>query len=187
MNKQILFCGVGGQGILFATRILSEAALWAGYPVIGSETHGMSQRGGSVTSHMKIGPHRGPLIRPGGADLLFCFEKDEIFSNLTFLKPGGIGYLDAPYLDYIPSNIRSLLQARNIELRYMDASSMALEMNAPLVLNLILIGFAAGHDDFPLSRDTLTKVIAQISPEHFRELNLKAFKAGSENNANARP
>lgn len=186
MNKQVLLCGVGGQGILFATRILSEAAIRTGYPVIGSETHGMSQRGGSVTSHLKIGNYRGPLIRRGGADLLFCFEKGEIFSNLTFLKPGGIGYVDTPNLDYIPQKVRALLGDREINLRHIDASSLALKMNAPLVLNLILISFAAGHEDFPLSGEILRSVITEISPERFRDLNLRAFELGLENKSDVK-
>jgi indolepyruvate ferredoxin oxidoreductase, beta subunit len=180
MNEQILLCGVGGQGILFATRILSEAALKLGHKVIGSETHGMSQRGGSVTSHLKIGDYHGPLIRRHGADQLLCFEKSEIFRNLSFLKEGGIGYLDAPTLDYIPESIHTLLEQKKIQLRCIDASRLALEMKAPLVLNLILIGFAAAYKEFPLSADILREVIAQIAPPKFKELNLKAFAAGLE-------
>lgn len=178
MNIQVLLCGVGGQGILFATRILSEAAVKLGYPVIGSETHGMSQRGGSVTSHLKIGDFRGPLIRRGSADLLFCFEKGEIFRNLTFLRPGGVGHLDAPDLNFIPADIRDLLKKQKTTLRYFDASRTALEMDAPLVLNLILIGFAARHDDFPLRSDMLREVIREVTPDRFRELNLRALEVG---------
>ena len=181
MDLQILLCGVGGQGILFATRILSEAATKTGYPIIGSETHGMSQRGGSVTSHMKIGDHRGPLIRRGSADLLFCFEKTEIFANLTFLKPGGVAFVDAPDQKFIPENIQSLLKERKIELRHFNASAIAMEMKAPVVLNLILIGFAAGHNDFPMDSQVLKKVIVETSPQRFRELNLKAFERGLKN------
>lgn len=178
MNLQILLCGVGGQGILFATRILSEAAAKKGFPVIGSETHGMSQRGGSVTSHMKIGDYRGPLIRRGSADLLFCFEKSEIFANITFLKPKGIAYIDSPDVRFIPEKIQNLLKERKMSLRAVDASAIALEMKAPVVLNLILIGFAAAQDDFPISREILTEVIEKISPERFRGLNLEAFQRG---------
>lgn len=186
MNSQILLCGVGGQGILFATRILSEAAVKLGHRVIGSETHGMSQRGGSVTSHMKVGDHHGPLIRRGDAHLLFCFEKREIFANLTFLRTGGIGYVDAPNPDFLPAMIRTLLEARDVHLRHTDASQQALEMNAPLVLNLILIGFAASHDDFPLPREIVRQVIAEISPTRFRDLNLKGFDLGLGNKQAAR-
>ncbi len=181
LNHQVLLCGVGGQGILFATRILSEAALRLGNSVIGSETHGMSQRGGSVTSHLKIGDHRGPLIRRGAADTLFCFEKSEIFGNLTFLKPGGIGYIDAVDLTYIPEKIHTLLEEGNIRLRHFDASDLALKLKAPVVLNLILIGFAAGHADFPLPVETIREVITDVSPERFRDLNLKAFELGQKN------
>lgn len=181
MDLQILLCGVGGQGILFATRILSEAALKEGHPVIGSETHGMSQRGGSVTSHMKVGDFWGPLIPRGSADLIFCFEKDEIFGNLTFLKSNGIAYIDAPNLDFIPENIQSLLEERNIEFRCIDASAIALKMQAPLALNLIVIGLAASHADFPLDGVLLEQVITESSPPRFRDINLKAFHAGLDN------
>jgi len=177
----VLLCGVGGQGILFATRILSEAAIRLGNSVIGSETHGMSQRGGSVTSHLKIGDHRGPLIRRGSADSLFCFEKSEIFGNLTYLKPGGIGYVDAADLTYIPEEIHDLLNERNIQLRRYDASDLALKLKAPVVLNLILIGFAAGHADFPLPAETIREAVTDVSPERFRDLNLKAFELGLKN------
>jgi indolepyruvate ferredoxin oxidoreductase beta subunit len=181
MNLQILLCGVGGQGILFATKILSEAALKAGHQVIGSETHGMSQRGGSVTSHMKVGDYRGPLIRRGSADLIFCFEKSELLANLSFLKPGGIAFMDAPDLEFIPDNVRSLLQERDIALHCLDASSIALKLQAPLVLNLIVIGFAASHTDFPLDGDLIEQVIMESSPPRFSDLNLKAFHAGLNN------
>ncbi len=183
MNLQVLLCGVGGQGILFATRILSETAIRGGDAVIGSETHGMSQRGGSVTSHMKIGSHHGPLIKRGDADLLFCFEKTEIFANLTFLKRGGIAYIDAADLNFIPEKIQALLKEREIQIKYLDASAIALKMNAPVVLNQILIGFAAGSDGFPLSGDALKEVISDISPGRFKDLNIQAFEAGHRNNS----
>ncbi|MFH1862104.1 MAG: indolepyruvate oxidoreductase subunit beta [bacterium] len=178
MKTQVLLCGVGGQGILFATRILSEAALKLGYAVIGSETHGMSQRGGSVTSHLKIGGFHGPLIKRGGADFLFCFERGEIFQNLTFLRAGGIGYVDAANAEFIPQKIRDLLETQSIQLRCFDASALALQLNAPLMLNLILIGFAAHFEDFPLKPDLLEEVVFQTTPPRFRELNLKAFQLG---------
>ncbi|TKJ42385.1 indolepyruvate ferredoxin oxidoreductase [candidate division LCP-89 bacterium B3_LCP] len=178
MDLQVLLCGVGGQGILFATRILSEAAMRSGQQVIGSETHGMSQRGGSVTSHMKVGDYRGPLIRRGDADVIFCFEKGEIFGNLTFLKPGGTIYIDAPDLDFIPKNVLSLLDEKGMTIHHMDASVQAMKMKAPLVLNLILIGFAARHEDFLISEEDLVEVITSVSPVKFKEMNLKAFHIG---------
>ncbi|MCX6640778.1 MAG: indolepyruvate oxidoreductase subunit beta [bacterium] len=181
MNQQILLCGVGGQGILFATKILSEVAVRKGQGVIGSETHGMSQRGGSVTSHLKIGSFRGPLIRRGGADYLFCFEKGEIFGNLAYLKDGGVAFIDAPNLDYIPEKIKSILAEKNIVLHSFDASATAMQMGAPLVLNLILIGFAGRFRDFPLETEALRQVVGEVSPERFRGLNLQAFDFGLGN------
>lgn len=181
MNLQILLCGIGGQGILFATRILSETAIRMGIPVIGSETHGMSQRGGSVTSHLKIGRHHGPLIRRGSADMIFCFEKSELIGNLTFLKPAGTIYLDAADLNFMPDRLHTLLKVRDVQLHHFDASALALKMKAPVVLNLILIGFAAGHPDFPLPEATIREVVTEISPPRFRDLNIKAFSSGLKN------
>jgi indolepyruvate ferredoxin oxidoreductase, beta subunit len=178
MNLQILLCGVGGQGILFSTRILSEAALKLGYAVIGSETHGMSQRGGSVTSHLKIGNYRGPLIRRGSADHLFCFDKGEIFGNLTFLKDGGTVYIDAPDLNLLPKDIQKILAQKEIHLNAVDASALALQLGAPLVLNLVLIGFASGMPNFPIESSYLREVVNKVSPERFRSLNLEAFDSG---------
>ena len=75
MRTQMILAGVGGQGILFATKIFSELGLKIGLSVTGSETHGMSQRGGSVISHLKLGSFHSPLIRTGSADLLYSFDK----------------------------------------------------------------------------------------------------------------
>ena len=77
MNVQMIISGVGGQGVLLVTRIFSEFALRQGFPIIGSEDHGMSQRGGSVLTHLKIGPFNSPLVKKGGADILLSLEKDE--------------------------------------------------------------------------------------------------------------
>ncbi len=91
MRKDILICGVGGQGTVLASKILASAAMTEGHPVHSAETIGMAQRGGSVTSHVRIGGGAfSPLIPFGSADLLLAFEPAEAVRNLKYLKPDGI-------------------------------------------------------------------------------------------------
>jgi len=101
MNEQkthnILFCGIGGQGILKASEVTGVAAMNAGFHVKKSEVHGMSQRGGSVESHLRIGAHvESALIMPGHAGLLVCFDAEEGERNLFYLAPDGVDF--RPYL-----------------------------------------------------------------------------------------
>ena len=90
MKQDILICGVGGQGTVLASRVLAAAAMEAGHPVHSAETIGMAQRGGSVTSHVRVGEDAfSPLIPLGGADLLMAFEPAEAVRNLPYLRPEG--------------------------------------------------------------------------------------------------
>ncbi|MCK4556295.1 MAG: 2-oxoacid:acceptor oxidoreductase family protein, partial [Candidatus Aminicenantes bacterium] len=76
MKVQIVLAGIGGQGILFSSKIFSELGMKLGFDIMGSETHGMSQRGGSVIAHLKLGKFQSPVIRTGTADVLYSFEEN---------------------------------------------------------------------------------------------------------------
>ena len=76
-DVKLILAGIGGQGVVFATRLLAQTAAAMGMPVLASETHGMSQRGGSVLAHLKLGGTESPLIRRGTADILLAFDRDE--------------------------------------------------------------------------------------------------------------
>ncbi len=89
INQQIIISGVGGQGVLFVTRLLAEAAIKKGLPVFTSETHGMAQRGGTVLSHLKVGEYASPLIRPAQADGLLVLKAENLAQHGAFLKDGG--------------------------------------------------------------------------------------------------
>jgi len=89
MALKLIIAGIGGQGVVYATKVLSHAALARGERVMASENHGMSQRGGSVMAHLKIGGDEAPLIRRGTADALIGFDRVETMRNLTFIRPGG--------------------------------------------------------------------------------------------------
>ncbi|MDR3231350.1 MAG: 2-oxoacid:acceptor oxidoreductase family protein, partial [Synergistaceae bacterium] len=86
---QYIIVGVGGQGILFTSRVLGKIAIDRGLPVIGSEVHGMAQRGGSVISHFSVGDYSGPLVTAGRADVVMAFDQNEGIRNLAFLRDGG--------------------------------------------------------------------------------------------------
>ena len=90
MNKDILVCGVGGQGTVLASKLIASAYMAKGETVHSAETIGMAQRGGSVTSHVRIGEAYSPLIAQGGADIILAFEPAEAVRNLAYLKKGDI-------------------------------------------------------------------------------------------------
>jgi indolepyruvate ferredoxin oxidoreductase beta subunit len=92
----IVLCGLGGQGILFMTKVLAEDALRRKIPVLGAETHGMAQRGGSVVSHLRMGNAKSSLVSSGQARFLLALDPWEAYRNLPFLAPGGFLFANAP-------------------------------------------------------------------------------------------
>ncbi|WP_321494347.1 2-oxoacid:acceptor oxidoreductase family protein [uncultured Desulfobacter sp.] len=95
-NQQIIISGLGGQGVLFITKLLASAAMADNLPVLTSETHGMAQRGGNVISYLKIGDFSGPLIRPATADVLIALKAESFAHHCYFLKPGGLAVVNSP-------------------------------------------------------------------------------------------
>jgi indolepyruvate ferredoxin oxidoreductase beta subunit len=133
MRQQIVLSGVGGQGILFLSRLLAEAAIACGFPVLTSETHGMAQRGGVVVSHLKVGRFDSPLVRTGRADLLIVLKEENIALHREFLADGGTLVVNAP----VPTDA-----GPRVRLHAIDADALALSTGSPLAVNLVLLGFA---------------------------------------------
>lgn len=177
-DVKLVLAGVGGQGVLFATRLLSETARALGLAFISSEVHGMSQRGGSVVSHLKIGPYESPLVRQGSADLLLAFTPDEGYRNLGYLRPGGAWVVNCPDLESLNGGIRAYLAERDVKLHTLDADDLVRESSR--VANVALIGFAAGRGALPLPVASLKATLEAVSPTRFRALNLEAFQRGME-------
>jgi indolepyruvate ferredoxin oxidoreductase beta subunit len=175
---------VGGQGVLLVTRIFSAFALREGYPLIGSEDHGMSQRGGSVMTHLKIGNFDSPLVKKGSADLLLSLEKNEAYKTLHYLKPslnhreGGLCFINDPDPNYMNQEIKTYLKERGIQTYIFGASQLAKEMGSVQAANIALIGFAAAHPRFPFPHDKLGAAIEQVTAEKFRTVSLKIFEKG---------
>jgi indolepyruvate ferredoxin oxidoreductase, beta subunit len=191
MNIQIIISGVGGQGVLLVTRFFSEMALKEGYPLIGSEDHGMSQRGGSVITHLKIGDFHSPLVQQGNADILLSLEKNEAYKTLHFLKPssndqdGGLCFINASDPNYMEKRIRHYLKEKGIDVYIFEADRIAKEMGSIQSSNIALISFASAHPRFPFSHETLREAIERVTPPKFREASLRVFDRGLLEGKNA--
>lgn len=183
--KSILIVGVGGQGTLLASKILTQGLIQMGYDVKMSEIHGMSQRGGSVSAHIRYGEKiYSPVISEGGADILLSFEEMESYRWLKFIKPGGKAIINnyrlpsAPILsgqtDYPEGLIEEM--EKDVGVIMVNARDIALELSFAKSMNIVLLGALikiAGLDNM-----NWESVIRNIVPEKYLEGNLKAFAAG---------
>ena len=132
-GQQLIIAGVGGQGILFITRLLAETAIAKGLPVLTSETHGMAQRGGIVVSHLKVGEFSSPLVRPGQADGLLALKAETVALHRHFLKGAGWIVANAAPLAVVEADH---------PIATIDADPIALNLGNPQAVNLIVLGLA---------------------------------------------
>ena len=163
MKQQIVVSGIGGQGVVFVTRILAEAAIEKGMEVLTSETHGMAIRGGTVISHVKVGPFTSPLIRAGQADFGLFFLAGNLDIHQGFLKPGGKIYMNAQ---------------KGKDGEVIDATRLAREQGTLVIANLILLGFAVRQGGLFCDAETIEAVLRMISPAKQLETNLTGFHQG---------
>lgn len=182
----VLVVGVGGQGVILASDILSEVAMRGGWDVKKSEVHGMAQRGGVVSSHVRYGKKvSSPLIRRGEADVLLSFELAETLRWLGFLSDQGKAIVNVQKmvppvvsmgLASYPNNVEDLLRERTKEPILIDALAVAMELGNARLVNTILLGVTSGLLELPEKH--WTEVIQRRVPQAYRELNLKAFEKG---------
>jgi indolepyruvate ferredoxin oxidoreductase beta subunit len=163
MKQQIIVSGIGGQGVLFATKILAEAAIEMGTEVLTSETHGMAMRGGTVISHVKVGSFTSPLIRTGQADIGLFLNAGNLEVHRGILKPDGLIYINGE---------------KNGDGEAIDATRLAGEQGAPVIANLVLLGFAVRQGKFFCDAATVETVLRRISSEKQLEQNLAGFRLG---------
>ncbi len=174
----LILSGLGGQGILFMTKVLALTALHKGENVLGAETHGMAQRGGSVVSHLKIGNAENSLVNSGSAQMLLALEKNEAYRNLPFMEGGGKMFVNTRSADFPDTRVRHYLEKKKITCHTMPAGHVALELGAPRSANLALIGFMAAFEGCPFGIDEIRDTINRISPEPFKAVNITVFDAG---------
>ena len=162
--QQIIVSGIGGQGVLFVTRLLAEAAVAMGYSVLISETHGMAQRGGNVISHLKVGSlsSASPLIRPGRADVFLGLHPDAFQVHGFYLKPDGRAFCNTTQ--------------KNSE-HEIDAIRIATELGSPVSANLVLLGFAASSGLLFCKPEDLERQLTSYGGKR-QEISLKALRAG---------
>lgn len=188
-NYSIYISGVGGQGIIKTSVIIGEAAMLEGYDVVMSEIHGMSQRGGSVSTELKIGNFKSSIVEESKADLILAFEPIEVLRGLnkankdttlifnTFpIVPSTLTQTGETYpeLDDIVKNLKD-----NFDSVYpIEGNGLAIDAGSILSLNMVLLGACVANDDFPLSKETVeTAMKNNLSPK-FHDMNLKAIENG---------
>ena len=178
---QSVIVGVGGQGIVFASKVLGHIALTRGEPVMGSEVHGMSQRGGSVISHFKVGDYASPLVKAGEADVLLAFEQAEGLRNIHFLREGGLAVLNTDRPEVLADpDLEAFLRGRKIRLQALSGYDfLRKEMGGRfLFLNALVLGALAASGACGFSAGELREAVGVLAPARFRDDNLKAFDLG---------
>ena len=183
MSKNIMIVGVGGQGTLLASKILGKAAMDSGMDVKVSEVHGMSQRGGSVVTYVRVGDEvYSPVIGRGDADVILSFEVLEAARWLPNLKNGGTLVTSTQQINPMPVIIGAAvypeglvddMKALGVDVRAFDAPAIAAEAGSVRAANVALIGMAA--DVLGFDRDILRNAVAACVPAKALEVNLKAF------------
>lgn len=176
----MVLCGVGGQGILFMTKAVAQAGLDKGFRVMGAETHGMAQRGGSVISHLRFGDVKGSLVETGSAQFLFALDENEAYRNLPFLAVEARMYVNADSDAFPREEVRDFLARRRIVCRSFPATAVAVEMGVPMSSNLALLGYFSAFEEGPVSHEEMRATLDRITPARFKETNLKVFDAGFE-------
>lgn len=180
---QYVIVGIGGQGILFASKALGAIAMNNGLHVMGSEVHGMAQRGGSVVSHFKTGEYVSPLVRAGEADLLLAFDQNEGVRNLHFLREGGafvVNVHDASA--FANPKLDAFLKERRVSVFALEGYRLLKEHMGGnfLFLNVLLMGGMCGAGVGAPSFDETASAVKALSPAKFEDANMKVLKLGYE-------
>ena len=184
MKCQAIIAGVGGQGVLFAAKVFTEMARRKKVPVLGSQTFGMSQRGGSVMTHLKIGEFCSPLVCEGDADLLLALDCMEAHRNLHYLRSkqngrGAVCVANVPEAQAFPDRrVSELLDEMGVTIHTCNADAVALQMNRPLVANLVLLGFGSSREHFPFTYGEVRQATEALSDKAQRAVNLDALERG---------
>jgi indolepyruvate ferredoxin oxidoreductase beta subunit len=188
MSEQgnILFCGVGGQGILLASEVTAYSLLSVGMEARKSEVHGMAQRGGSVTAQLRYGAKvYSPLISVGEADIVVSFEMMEAARYLPYMHkdtkvivnthkiyPPAVATGKMEY----PKNVLDALTSQNIHVKELDAFAIASQVGEVRAVNIVMVGVLSTY--LPIEEQVFLDVMNKRIPERFRDVNIKAFQEG---------
>ena len=181
----IVIVGTGGQGLITLLRIINKAAQKEGEDLVGSELHGLAQRGGSVEVHVRFGKEiYSPLVKQGDANLIIALEAQEALRSCYYASKEKTIFLINKFISPILGSEKSLsfeeiskiLQKFSKKILFVDASEICKkEFGTDVVSGIYLLGLASAQKILPLKESSLIDAIKEIVPEKFLELNLKTF------------
>jgi len=187
----IVICGVGGQGLITITKILAEAAVGEGYETRTSELHGLSQRGGSVETHVRFGRKiYSPLVKQGGADLIISIEAQETLKACYYAsKKAGTTFLVndflIPILGKKPDSVKEISKALkkcSKETIFIPATEIAKkELGNQVLAGIYLLSSACHKGLIPLELESVWKAIEKMVPQKYIALNKKTFELARKN------
>lgn len=190
-SYNVYVCGVGGQGIIKTSVIIGEAAMDQGYEVVLSEIHGMSQRGGVVSTELKIGGYKSSIIEQSKADVILGFEPVEavrglqkanknttIVFNTNPIIPSTLSQSNKNYPDI--NRIIATLKDNYKHVFPVEGEKLAKDAGSLLSLNMVLLGSAIANETFPLSKKAVIKSMKNNLNSRFHDMNLKAIENGYE-------
>jgi indolepyruvate ferredoxin oxidoreductase beta subunit len=197
-SYDIIFAGVGGQGLMLLSAILGKAAVDAGMDVLTGEQHGLSQRQGSIYVHFRIGRPISPLIPYGTADMMIAMEATEALRYIEYLKDDGViimsnrimpppGETEEVALDkerktkyFTVEAIEKKLREITENIVLLDSLALANEAGNPRTENSVLIGAVCSCKDFPIETESVRKAVLDLVPPKTRDANSKAFGLGRD-------
>ncbi len=185
MAKNIIICGVGGQGTVLAAKVLSQAAISKGERVLSAETIGMAQRGGSVVSHVRIGGDAySPLVPQDQADILIAFEAAEAVRNISYLKQGGSVIVNKKVVQPVTASLSGKAFDENKMISYLekvagnviavDTDQACKDLGSSKIANMVLLGAASKTG--LISKEDLKAAVKLLVKPDFYELNIKALE-----------
>ena len=198
MTYNIVLTGVGGQGLMMLATVIGEACVASGIQVVTEEQHGLAQRSGSISAHIRIGEAYSPMVPYGSADMIIAMEAMEALRYIEYLKPGGTIVANSRILhpvietSTIVSKRRENIQYVTLDevkrrlgqmtdkIHFVDADRISTEAGNPMTENIVMLGAASKVEDFPLTREQLIETLKVIVPERTIPENIKAYDLGIE-------
>jgi indolepyruvate ferredoxin oxidoreductase beta subunit len=196
LKLDIVFTGIGGQGIIASSDILCEAALIDGFDVTKAETHGMAQRGGTIVTHVRIGDEvSSPLIERGTSDVIIGFEILETARILPMLKPSGTVVMNKksipPYTQtsnqtklITNEKLVTLIREKALKIYEIDGTNIADKIGNNIVVNIVILGAFSVIQENPIKKTSLKRAISNRMKKDYIEINLKAFQLGRDSLVN---
>jgi len=192
MKLDVVFCGVGGQGVVVLSDIFCEAALVDGFDVTKAEIHGMAQRGGSIVAHARLSEKvEAPLIERGKADVVLGFEVLETARALAMLKKNGTVVVNTKYIPPSASTafsskrlsekqLLTIINRKSGKVHEVDGVGIAMKLGNPLVVNTVLLGALSALPETSVKKESFKEAIVGRFKEKSVKVNLQAFQLGRE-------